>query len=220
MSSRFFCIELLSYSVTTVGKGYWSASRINTDPERSPALILQHTHVWWEYFKHTGGWDGQVVHQTVSSALSHSHCARTCAFFFLSRSSVMQAAAGIMHIILNTIISIRVAVHVSRLITCNSLMRCVYGFITLKCQKNFKESISRPPVWNEAVCVAVSLSFSLSVCCSDGIITPKCPPWRISCQISTLRFNDSPHLPNKAYPLAHYWSSFTLIGPTRWNGTD
>ncbi len=99
-----------------------------------------HTHVLWEYFKHTEGRDGQVVHQAVSSALSHSYCA----FFFLSRSSVMQADGGIMLVILNTIISVRVAVHVCRLITCNSVMRCVYGFITLKCQKNFKESISRP----------------------------------------------------------------------------
>lgn len=147
MSSRFFCIELLSYSVTTVGKGYWSASRINTDPERSPALILQHTHVWWEYFKHTEGarWAGGSP-DSVECPLSLSLCEYMCIFlfFFWSRSSVMQAAAGIMHIILNTIISIRVAVHVSRLITCNSLMRCVYGFITLKCQRNFKESISRP----------------------------------------------------------------------------
>lgn len=87
--------------------------------------------------------------------------------FFWSRSSVMQAAAGIMHIILNTIISIRVAVHVSRLITCNSLMRCVYGFITLKCQRNFKESISRPLSllceMKQFVQPSLSLSLSLSV---------------------------------------------------------
>lgn len=148
MSSRFFCIELLSYSVTTVGKGYWSASRINTDPERSPALILQHTHT------HTFGGNTLNTQKGEMGRWFTRQCrepsltliARVCVHFFfrfLSRSSVMQAAAGIMHIILNTIISIRVAVHVSLLITCNSLMRCVYGFITLKCQKNFKESISR-----------------------------------------------------------------------------